>query len=198
MKKLCMAGGVALNCVSNGKILREGPFEDIWIQPAAGDAGGALGAALYAWYQYLGNDRKATDNGRDRQSATYLGPYFSEENIKSFLDENKIPFKRFDMEEIPSMTANLIVDEKVVGWFQGKMEFGPRALGARSIIGDARSPKMQTVMNLKIKYRESFRPFAPTVLAERASDYFDINKESPFMLMTARSKMNTLLICPMR
>jgi carbamoyltransferase len=188
MKKLCMAGGVALNCVSNGKILREGPYEDIWIQPAAGDAGGALGAAQYVWYQYLKNERKTSETGRDRQSATYLGPKFSDDEIKSFLDENRIPYILHKIEDIPSKTAQIIADEKVVGWFQGKMEFGPRALGARSIIGDARSPDMQTVMNLKIKYRESFRPFAPTVLAERASKYFDIDAESPFMLMTAQVK----------
>ncbi len=185
MKKLCLAGGVALNCVSNGKILREGPFEDIWIQPAAGDAGGALGAALFSWYQYLGNERTPREGGRDGQSASYLGPLFTEESIESYLKENSIPYARLEKDEVARKAADLIASEKVVGWFQGRMEFGPRALGSRSIIGDARSPDMQTVMNLKIKFRESFRPFAPTVLAERAGDYFEIDRESPFMLLTA-------------
>lgn len=185
MKHLCLAGGVALNCVGNGRILREGPFEKIWIQPAAGDAGGALGAAIYTWYQYLDNERKPLSHGGDRQSATYLGPCFSEENIKAYLDENEIPHQRYDMEDIPRELAKLMANEKVIGFFQGRMEFGPRALGARSIIGDARSSKMQTVMNLKIKFRESFRPFAPTVLADRVSDYFEIDSESPYMLLTA-------------
>jgi carbamoyltransferase len=185
MKKLCLAGGVALNCVANGLVLRQGPFEDIWIQPAAGDAGGALGAALFSWYQYLGKERTATPDRRDRQRASYLGPEFGDDAIESFLKDNDIPYHKIEPAELPRVAAGLIAESKVVGWFQGRMEFGPRALGARSIIGDARSPEMQSVMNLKIKFRESFRPFAPTVLADRAGDYFDINCESPYMLLTA-------------
>ncbi len=184
MKNLVLAGGVALNCVSNGKILREGPFEGLWIQPAAGDAGGALGAALYSWYQYLDNERK-TDGGRDTQKASYLGPCYSDEEIGRYLDDNHVPYRRLAPEEVPQEAARLIEEGKVVGWFQGRMEFGPRALGSRSIVGDARSPEMQTRMNLKIKFRESFRPFAPTVLADRACDYFDIGCESPYMLLVA-------------
>jgi carbamoyltransferase len=181
---LCLAGGVALNCVGNGRILREGPFEDIWIQPAAGDAGGALGAALFTWYQYLGNTRKADDK-HDFQKASYLGPEFGNGYIAEYLRENEIPCTELTEDEIPEKIADLIANQKVVGWFQGRMEFGPRALGNRSIIGDARSPEMQRTINLKIKFRESFRPFAPTVLAERVSDYFGIDRESPYMLLVA-------------
>ncbi len=184
MKSLCLAGGVALNCVGNGRILREGPFEDIWIQPAAGDAGGALGAALYVWYQYLGNSRRLGER-KDFQKASYLGPGFSDEEIENYLTSRGIPYQKLDQDEIPRVVAKLIADEKVVGWFQGRMEFGPRALGSRSILGDARSSEMQLVMNLKIKFRESFRPFAPTVIKERASDYFEIDRESPYMLLVA-------------
>ncbi len=180
---LCLAGGVALNCVSNGKILRDGPFEDIWIQPAAGDAGGALGAALYAWYQYLGNERQAVPRGV--QGGSLLGPEYGAQQIEAFLQSNEIPYKILTDQEMPATIAELIASEKVVGWFQGRMEFGPRALGGRSIIGDARSPKMQETMNLKIKFRESFRPFAPTVLKERVSDYFELDRESPYMLLVA-------------
>ncbi|GAB4537364.1 MAG: carbamoyltransferase [Thermodesulfovibrionia bacterium] len=181
---LCLAGGVALNCVANGKILREGIYDDIWIQPASGDAGGALGAALFTWYQYLENKRLA--NGReDFQQGSYLGPEYKNGYIKDYLERNKIPYTELTDDEIPEKIADLIAQEKVIGWFYGRMEFGPRALGARSIIGDARSPKMQEVMNLKIKFRESFRPFAPSVLRERVSDYFDIDRESPYMLITA-------------
>jgi carbamoyltransferase len=184
MKRLCLAGGVALNCVGNGKILREGPFQAIWIQPAAGDAGGALGAALYAWHRYLGKPRPA-DNLRDKQKASYLGPAFSDREIERYLRENHIPYRRLSPEALPREVARLIAEEKVVGWFQGRLEFGPRALGSRSILGDARSPAMQTVMNKKIKFRESFRPFAPTVLMEEAPNYFDFQGESPYMLLTA-------------
>lgn len=181
---LCLAGGVALNCVANGRILREGIYDDIWIQPASGDAGGALGAALFTWYQYLGNRREA--NGKeDFQQGSYLGPEYRNGYIKDYLDRNKIPYTELTDDEIPDRIADLIAQEKVIGWFYGRMEFGPRALGSRSIIGDARSPKMQEVMNLKIKFRESFRPFAPSVLKERASDYFEIDRESPYMLITA-------------
>ena len=184
MKDLVLAGGVALNCVGNGRILREGPFENIWIQPAAGDAGGALGAALFAWYKCLGNERIA-DGTNDSQRGSYLGPDFSDEQILEFLNGNDIPHTRLDDEQLCDSVADLLTRENVVGWFRGPMEFGPRALGARSIIGDARSSKMQEVMNLKIKFRESFRPFAPSVLAGRASEYFEIDRPSPYMLLVA-------------
>lgn len=186
-KYLCLAGGVALNCVGNGRILREVPFEDIWIQPAAGDAGGALGAALFTCHQYLGHPRDA--NGKeDLQKGSYLGPEFSTAEIRKILDENQAVYQELRDEEIPEKISDLIASERVVGWFQGRMEFGPRALGSRSIIGDARSPKMQEVMNLKIKFRESFRPFAPSVLAERVSEQFEIDRESPYMLLVAPVK----------
>lgn len=186
-KHLCMAGGVALNCVANGQLLREGPFDDIWIQPAAGDAGGALGAALFTWHQYLDNPRQA-DNQCDCQFGSYLGPDFAEDQVERFLSERGIPYEKIGYDGIPWRVAELIADEKVIGWFQGRMEFGPRALGSRSIIGDARSPRIQSVMNLKIKYRESFRPFAPSVLAERVSDYFELDSPSPYMLLVAGVK----------
>ena len=186
-KNLCLAGGVALNCVGNGRILREGPFRNIWVQPAAGDAGGAIGAALFTWYKYQGNPRKA-DGKRDFQKGSYLGPEFKSGRIEAFLEKRKIPYKVLDDKDIPVVAANLIADEKVIGWFQGRMEFGPRALGARSIIGDARSSGMQEVMNLKIKFRESFRPFAPSVIKENATDFFDIDIESPYMLLVAPVK----------
>ncbi|MEE9166400.1 MAG: carbamoyltransferase [Candidatus Neomarinimicrobiota bacterium] len=185
-KYLCLAGGVALNCVANGKLLREAPFDDIWIQPAAGDAGGALGSALFVWYQYLNNPRFA-DNRQDGQRGSNLGPGYSNEQILAFLTEHSIPYQRLDG-TIIDKAVDLLIDQKAVGWFQGRMEFGPRALGNRSILGDARSPEMQRKMNLKIKYRESFRPFAPTVLAERISDYFEIERESPYMLLVAHVK----------
>jgi carbamoyltransferase len=187
MKNLTLAGGVALNCVANGKLLREGPFENIWIQPAAGDAGGALGAALIAWHQYLDKPREA--NGKfDSQKGSYLGPEYSSEEIALFLQEKEILFEKLNEDELAEKAALLLADEKVLGWFNGRMEFGPRALGGRSIIGDARSPKMQSVMNLKIKFRESFRPFAPAVLAEKVSDYFELDKESPYMLLVTDVK----------
>lgn len=187
MKYLVLAGGVALNCVGNGRILREGPFDDIWIQPAAGDAGGALGAALYVWYRYLGKPRQA-DGKHDMQRGSYLGPAYSNEEIERFLKETGAKYKKLSDAEIAETVADLIANENVVGWFQGRMEFGPRALGSRSIIGDARSPKMQSVMNLKIKFRESFRPFAPSVLVERVSEYFEIDRPSPYMLLVAPVK----------
>ena len=183
-KYLCLAGGVALNCVGNGRILREGPFEDIWIQPAAGDAGGALGAALFAWYQLLGNERQA-DNKRDFQSGSYLGPEYAESEIRQFLDSNNYPYEYIQNGNLAGKVADLVANGNVIGWFQGRMEFGPRALGSRSIIGDARSPQMQAQMNLKIKYRESFRPFAPSVLAEEVDKYFEIDRPSPYMLLVA-------------
>ena len=184
---LCLAGGVALNCVANGRILREGPFKDIWIQPAAGDAGGALGAALAIWYQYYENPRKLNESGSDFMRGAYLGSRYDHEQIKSYLDSVNASYKELDSEELINQVANILENENVVGWFQGPMEFGPRALGGRSIIGDPRSPKMQSTMNLKIKYRESFRPFAPAVLAEKANQVFDIDTEhrSPYMLIVA-------------
>ena len=186
-KNLCLAGGVALNCVSNGRLLREGPFENLWIQPAAGDAGGALGVALLIWYKYLGNNRKL-DEVRVSQKTSYLGNCYTDKEIEDFLKKDDIPFEKLSTGEIPPRIAELIAGENVIGWFEGRMEFGPRSLGSRSIIGDPRSKEMQSVMNLKIKYRESFRPFAPTVLREHVSDYFDIDCESPYMLLVANIK----------
>ncbi len=186
-KNLCLAGGVALNCVGNGRILREKIFENIWIQPAAGDAGGALGAALSVWYQYLGNERDVTLNSKKNY---YLGPKFSGDEITSFLDSVGANYRQLPREELNETIAQHLANEKVVGWFQGRMEFGPRALGARSILGDARSPKMQSQMNLKIKFRESFRPFAPSVLRERVSDYFELETDSPYMLLVAPVREN--------
>ena len=182
-QNLCLAGGVALNCVANGKILRNGPFRDIWIQPAAGDAGGAIGAAALAWHDYEGNDRHV--NGKDSMQGGYLGPKYEADEIRKQLDQYDAKYEELGDTELFSRVATLLNQDKVVGWFQGRMEFGPRALGARSIIGDARSANMQSVMNLKIKYRESFRPFAPSVLAERVSDYFEHNRPSPYMLIVA-------------
>jgi carbamoyltransferase len=186
LRHLCLAGGVALNCVGNGRILREGPFDDIWIQPAAGDAGGALGVALFIWYQLLGHAREVGE--RDSQQGSLLGPRFSDAEIRAFLDRTGAVYRAFDRdEELCAEVADLMAGEKVVGWFQGRMEFGPRALGSRSILGDARSPAMQSVMNLKIKFRESFRPFAPSVLEECAGRYFAMKpgRESPYMLLVA-------------
>ncbi|MCZ7582001.1 MAG: carbamoyltransferase [Deltaproteobacteria bacterium] len=182
-KKLCLAGGVALNCVANGRLLREGPFEDLWIQPAAGDAGGALGAALFAWHRYFDKPRQTAP--RSPQGGSYLGPEWSSDEIREFLEARDIPFTYLDDAELIEQTARALTQEKVVGWFQGRMEFGPRALGNRSIIGDPRSPAMQKTMNLKIKYRESFRPFAPTVLADKVGEWFDMEAESPYMLLVA-------------
>lgn len=184
-KNLCLAGGVALNCVGNGRILREGIFDEMWIQPAAGDAGGALGAALFVWYQILDNERKTPGNGRDLQHGSYLGPRWTTDEIEDWLKTQNYPYHRLNGDETLDKTVEALANEKVVGWFCGRMEFGPRALGARSIIGDARSSQMQSTMNLKVKYRESFRPFAPTVLAEDISEYFEIDCESPYMLLVA-------------
>jgi carbamoyltransferase len=183
--RLCLAGGVALNCVANARILREGLFDRIWIQPAAGDAGGALGAALLVWHHYLQQTRQA-DPEHDAQQGSYLGPAFSHTQIRQYLANRQVPFTELSEDEIPEKIADLIAAEKVIGWFQGRMEFGPRALGARSILGDARSPVLQETMNLKIKFRESFRPFAPAVLEECASDYFELTAPSPYMLLTAQ------------
>ena len=183
---LVLAGGVALNCVANGVVLRENIFQDIWIQPAAGDAGGALGAALFTWYHLLDRPRQPT--GGDAQHASWLGPRYSNESIARTLQAADAPFERFEQEtDLLECVAGAIAEGKIVGWFQGRMEFGPRALGARSILGDARNATMQATMNLKIKFRESFRPFAPCVLQERAHDYFDVRpgQESPYMLLVA-------------
>ncbi|MDM8559738.1 carbamoyltransferase [Candidatus Parabeggiatoa sp. HSG14] len=183
---LCLAGGVALNCVANGRILRENLFKDIWIQPAAGDAGGALGAALSVWYEYL--DKPRTVNKTDSMQGAYLGPQSNEKDIRTYLDSINAPYEYLPDDTLFPKIAHVLAEENVVGWFQGRMEFGPRALGGRSILGDPRSPKMQSVMNLKIKYRESFRPFAPSILHERVSDYFELDKTSPYMLMVAYLK----------
>jgi carbamoyltransferase len=202
MKNLCMAGGVALNCVANGRVLREGPFENIWIQPAAGDAGGALGIALAIWHRYLGHERESAEkkgtwrslrdpnnNGlppyADEMKGSYLGPRNSVEEIENFLQTQNLPYTKYSREELPEVVAEHLANEKVIGLHQGRMEFGPRALGARSIIGDARSPAMQSLMNLKIKYRESFRPFAPSVLRENVSEWFELNSDSPYMMLVA-------------
>ena len=184
LENLCLAGGVALNCVANGRILREGPYKQIWIQPAAGDAGGALGAALAAWHRFDEKSRTVTGRG-DSMRGSYLGPSFSNEQIELFLKKQNSPYVRYSDDALLTCLAEELASEKVIGWFQGRMEFGPRALGGRSIIGDARSSKMQSVMNLKIKYRESFRPFAPSVLRERVSDYFEMDTDSPYMLLVA-------------
>lgn len=184
MKNLVMAGGVSLNCVANGRILRESPFENIWIQPASGDAGGALGTALFVWYQLLDNERNA-DGRKDSQKGSYLGPMYEDKEILTFLEKHNIAYTKLEKEDLPEEVAKLLAKEKVIGWFQGRMEFGPRALGARSIIADARLPEMQKKLNLKIKSRESFRPFAPSVLASDVSDYFELNENSPYMLLVA-------------
>ncbi len=219
MKKLCLAGGVALNCVANGRVLREIPFEDIWIQPAAGDAGGALGIALAIWHRYLGNARAsaekvgtwkstktvtATSGGvaglvpyADGMQGSYLGPRHTEAEIEAFLQTQHAPYEKYSRAELPRKVAELLAAGKIIGLHQGRMEFGPRALGGRSIIGDPRSTEMQSAMNLKIKYRESFRPFAPSVLREHVADWFELNTDSPYMLLVAnvdephRRKMTT-------
>jgi carbamoyltransferase len=188
-RNLCLAGGVALNCVANGHILRERIFDRIWIQPAASDAGGALGAALFVWHQIVGKERKA-DDVNDSQRGSYLGPAYRNDEIRAYLETQKIPFTELADGELPEKIATLINAQKVIGWFYGRMEFGPRALGARSIIGDAQSPKMQELMNLKIKFRESFRPFAPSVLREKLSDWFELDEESPYMLLVAPVSKN--------
>jgi carbamoyltransferase len=182
-ENLCLSGGVALNCVANGRILREGPFKRVWIQPAAGDAGGALGAALITWHHYLDKERNIQKN--DFQKGSLLGPVFSDGEIMAFLDQEGVTYERLVQKKMLQKTAELVSQGYVIGWFQGRMEYGPRALGARSIIGDARSLDMQSHMNLKIKFRESFRPFAPSVLEEKSKDWFDINSESPYMLLVA-------------
>lgn len=186
-KNLCMAGGVALNCVGNGRILREGPFERMWIQPAAGDAGGALGVALALWYRYLENER-TVPAGSDAMQAALLGPQFSGDEIASFVQEQGAVAHRMEDDDLPKRIAAVLAEGKVVGWFQGRMEFGPRALGGRSILGDPRSEETQSVMNLKIKFRESFRPFAPSVLREYVHEFFELDADSPYMLQVAPVK----------
>ena len=185
-KNLCLAGGVALNCVANGRLLREGPFDNIWIQPASGDAGSALGAALVTWHQHFNQTR--TPNSRDAMYGTYLGPAFSNQDICNYLESQNIPFQSQNDEQLFNSVAILLDEGKVVGWFNGRMEFGPRSLGARSILGDPRNQDMQSVMNLKIKYRESFRPFAPAVLADHVQNQFELNQSSPYMLIVAPVK----------
>jgi carbamoyltransferase len=183
-ENLCLAGGVALNCVGNGRILREGPFKRLWIQPAAGDAGGAVGVAMLIHHKVLGHDR-AKDLGTDRMKGAFLGPEFADNDIEAFLNSVGAIYEKLSRKDIIDRTAEVLAQERVVGWFQGHMEFGPRALGGRSILGDPRSPRMQAVMNLKIKFRESFRPFAPSVLREQVHDYFDLDCDSPYMLLVA-------------
>jgi carbamoyltransferase len=185
--KLCLAGGVALNCVANGRILREGPFEQLWIQPAAGDAGGAVGVAQLIWYRQLEQPRHVTP-GRDGMSGAYLGPAFDEAEVRRTLDAFGARYVRMERPELLSHVATLLANEQIVGWFDGRMEFGPRALGSRSILGDPRSPRMQAQMNIKIKFREGFRPFAPSVLRHRVSDYFELDCSSPYMLLVAPVK----------
>ncbi|VAX21577.1 Nodulation protein nolO [hydrothermal vent metagenome] len=190
LSKLVLAGGVALNCVANGKLFAGDLFDEIWVQPAAGDAGGALGAALFAWHKVEGQPRMA-NNKTDLQKGSYLGPDYADEAIGAYLEKNKIEYvKTSSIEELVSQTAWHLANEKVIGWFYGPMEFGPRALGARSILGDARSSKMQSVMNLKIKFRESFRPFAPSILKEKMDEYFEFGSDSPYMLMVAPVKQS--------
>lgn len=187
MSHLCLAGGVALNCVANGRVLREGPFEGLWIQPAAGDAGGSLGAALFTWHQILGNPRMPGEG--DAQQGSLLGPEFRDDDIRVFLDQTGVIYEFIEDEgELCREVASILARKEVVGWMQGRMEFGPRALGSRSILGDPRSPDLQSVMNLKTKYRESFRPFAPAVLRDRADEYFDVppGLDSPYMLLVAQ------------
>ena len=187
LKNLCMAGGVALNCVGNGRILREGPFENIWIQPAAGDAGGALGVALALWYNHLGHERVA-DGANDAMRASLLGPEYGDEEIHQCIEQQAGVAQKLAADELPVRVAELLAAGKVVGFFQGRMEFGPRALGARSILGDPRSAEMQSLMNRKIKFRESFRPFAPTVLRECVREFFELDADSPYMLQVAPLK----------
>jgi carbamoyltransferase len=187
MDRLCLAGGVALNCVGNGRLLREGPFRELWIQPAAGDAGGALGVAQLAWHRHQRQPRRVTP-GKDSMKGAYLGPAYSESEIEAYLRTVGAKYRRIEREELLQTVARHLAEEKVVGWFNGRMEFGPRALGARSILGDPRSPRMQAEMNIKIKFREGFRPFAPSVLRERVNDYFELDVDSPYMLLVAPVK----------
>ena len=190
-ENLCLAGGVALNCVGNGKILRESKFKQVWIQPSAGDAGGALGVALFIWYRYLDNPRES-NNIDDHQDGSYLGPCYNDEQIEDFLRREEIPHEKSLADDLPAKVATLISRQKVVGIFDGRLEFGPRALGSRSIIADSRSEKMQRLINLKIKFRESFRPFAPSVLEEEVGEYFELNQSSPYMLLVSPVRSDKL------
>jgi carbamoyltransferase len=187
LENLCLAGGVALNCVGNGRLLREGPFKRIWIQPAAGDAGAALGVAQLIWHRHCAQDRTVTP-GRDSMNGAYLGPEYSDAEIEQYLRSIGAPHQRLERPELNRRVAEILAAEQIVGWFDGRMEFGPRALGARSILGDPRSPRMQAQMNIKIKFREGFRPFAPSVLRERLSDYMELDVDSPYMLLVAPVK----------
>ena len=184
LDRLCLAGGVALNCVGNGRVLRETPFKELWIQPAAGDAGGALGVAQLAWHRHCARPRQVTP-GKDGMQGAYLGPSYTEAEIEEFLRSVGATYRRLERAELLHTVARLLAEEKVVGWFNGRMEFGPRALGARSILGDPRSPRMQAQMNIKIKFREGFRPFAPSVLRDRVQEYFELDADSPYMLLVA-------------
>ena len=189
IKNLCLAGGVALNCVANGKLIKKNIFENIWIQPAAGDAGGSLGAALAFWYHELGSKRKITGD-KDNMNGSYLGPSFEEDEIENTLKSLGANYQKLDEEKLFDQLVHELKKEKTIGWFQGRMEFGPRALGARSIIADPRSPKIQKELNLKVKFRESFRPFAPSILREDLDEWFDLNIDSPYMLLVADVKKN--------
>jgi carbamoyltransferase len=194
-RNLCMAGGVALNCVGNGRVLRDGPFERIWIQPAAGDAGGAIGAALSVWYRYNENDRVVDPGGtKDGMSATLLGPEYGDAEVAEYIKQTAAVGEPFSDQDLPLRVAHVLSEGKVVGWFHGRMEFGPRALGARSILGDPRSSQMQAQMNLKIKFRESFRPFAPSILREHVSEFFELDADSPYMLQVAQVKAGLQLV----
>ncbi|MDB4892409.1 MAG: Carbamoyltransferase, partial [Gemmatimonadetes bacterium] len=195
MENLCLAGGVALNCVANGKLLRDGPFKKLWIQPAAGDAGGALGVAQLISHRYLQRPRKVTP-GKDSMKGAYLGPSFTPDEIEAFLKKTGASYERLDRDSMLQRVSQQIADEKIIGWFNGRMEFGPRSLGCRSIIGDARSPRMQAQMNIKIKFREGFRPFAPSVLEEHVSEYFEMDCESPYMLLVAPVKKERQIPMP--
>jgi carbamoyltransferase len=192
LSSLCMAGGVALNCVGNGRLLREGPFERLWIQPAAGDAGGALGVAQLIWHRHLKKPRQVAVGRdglpRDAMQGAYLGPAFSDAEIEAFLDKTGAQYEKLDPAHVPFRVAEILADGQIVGWFNGRMEFGPRALGSRSILGDPRNPRMQTDMNIKIKFREGFRPFAPSVLRERVHEWFEMDCDSPYMLLVAPVK----------
>jgi carbamoyltransferase len=187
-RNLCLAGGVALNCVANGKILREGIFDNIWVQPASGDAGGALGAALVGYHTYFDRPRVARASGPDGMHGSYLGPAYDDESIAMALTKAGAKFVLLEQDAVLDATAQALADGKAVGWMQGRMEYGPRALGARSILGDPRSPGMQKTLNLKVKYRESFRPFAPSVLREDVGRWFELDVDSPYMLLVAPVK----------
>lgn len=193
LPNLCMAGGVALNCVANGRLLKEGIFDGLWVQPAAGDAGGALGAALGMWFQELGNTREPAPQQLDGMSGSYLGPGYDNDEIEAYLKANAVRYECLDDSELVQRSAKLLADENVVGWFQGRAEFGPRALGNRTILGDPRSRSMQSTMNLKIKFRESFRPFAPSVLRDEVANWFELDTDSPYMLLVAPIKKSRQL-----